>query len=242
MNGNHIYRVGEVKMSRTRKRTRTVEDVDTTQNFDKIQPLNQEQAEYMQLIAKNYITVCTGKAGSGKTAVASGMAVQYLLNKRIRKIILTRPAVGAEDLGYLPGDGVKKIHPYLMPLFEELGNFCDVNALMKQNKITILPLAYMRGCNIKDSIIIADECQNASFKLLQLLLTRLSENSKIIMTGDVKQSDLTYHQCDFSRVIEKVLKPLSEYEENRIGIINLNNSVRHWLVERIADRFEEIEN
>lgn len=228
-------------MSRTRKRVKPVEE-NVTQSFDKIQPLNQEQAEYIKLIARNYITVCTGKAGSGKTAVASGMAVQYLLSKKIKRIILTRPAVGAEDLGYLPGDGVKKIHPYLMPLFEELGNFCDVNALMKQNKIIIIPLAYMRGCNIKDSVIIADECQNASFKLLQLLLTRLSENSKIIMTGDIKQSDLTYNQCDFSRVIERVLKPLAEDEENRIGIMNLQHSVRHWLVERIADKFEELES
>lgn len=232
-------------MSRARSKKRLNTDnieENVTQSFNKLEPLNQEQAEYMKLIAKNYITVCTGKAGSGKTAVASGMAVQYLLNKKIRRIILTRPAIGAEDLGYLPGDGIKKIQPYLMPLFEELNNFCDVNALMKQNKIIIIPLAYMRGCNIKDSIIIADECQNASFKLLQLLLTRLSENSKIIMTGDIKQSDLTYNQCDFSRVIEKVLKPLSEDIENRIGIMNLQHSVRHWLVERIADKFEELES
>lgn len=227
-------------MSRAKKRLAHIEET-SPQSFEKIHPLNEEQADYIRLIAKNYITVCTGKAGSGKTAVASGVAVQYLLGKKIKRIILTRPAVGAEDLGYLPGDGVKKIHPYLMPLFEELGNFCDVNALMKQNKIVIIPLAYMRGCNIKDSIIIADECQNASFKLLQLLLTRLSENSKIIMTGDIKQSDLTYNQCDFSKVIEKILRPLSEDEENRIGIINLQRSVRHWLVEIIADKFEEME-
>jgi phosphate starvation-inducible PhoH-like protein len=230
-------------MSRAKKRRDNgIGEVVYEPIFETIKPLNEEQAELIKLIHKNYITVCTGKAGSGKTCVACGVAVQYLLNQKIKKIILTRPMVAAEDIGYRPGTGVEKIDPLIQPLFVELGKFCNVKALLKQNKIVVIPLADMRGINIEDSIILADECQNSDARLLKLLLTRLSDNSKIIMMGDTRQSDLRFYNCDFSKVIEEILRPISEEESGAIGIINLKTSVRHWLVELIADRFEEIED
>src|SRR6478736_8748293 len=130
-------------MSRA-NRARKINVDEPKKNFKSIQALNDEQGEYIRLIHSNDIIICTGRAGSGKTAIASGIAAEYLHNKKFEKIVLTRPCVGAENLGFLPGDGTQKISPYLMPLFTELSYFCDVASLIKQDKVLISPLAYMR--------------------------------------------------------------------------------------------------
>lgn len=206
--------------------------------FKSIQPLNDEQEEYIDKIRKHDITICTGRAGSGKTAIASGIAAEYLYYNRIQKIYLTRPCVGAEDLGYLPGHGEQKIHPYLMPLFEELGNFVDIKELMKSGQLEVVPLAYMRGRTLKNAFIVADEAQNASPLLLRMLLTRFGTNSKMVITGDVTQSDLPLKYANgFTRVIEQVVRPIESPGE--ICVVNLQKSVRHPLVEKIDRQFSQ---
>ena len=210
---------------------------------NRLKPRTENQKDYIRTAAENTITFCQGVAGSGKTHIAIGMALEYLLDEKIKKIIITRPVVeSGEKIGYLPGTAEEKIHPYLLPLLDEINHFIQIAqyvSLKTNNKIEIVPLGLMRGRNFHNAFIVADECQNASYDQLKMLLTRIGNNSKMILTGDVSQSDLHRHmQGGFYSMIGAL-----EGVEG-IGISRLNNSdiIRNPIIGKIIGRLDSYEN
>lgn len=163
-------------------------------------PKTPNQEEYVRTIVENEIIFCTGPAGSGKSACATGLACSYLRSKKVDRIIITRPIVeSGESLGFLPGDLSEKVGPYMRPIQEELRNYfsySELNALFNNTtgqdnqRIEVIPFAYMRGLSFHNAFIIADECQNATESQLKMLITRLGWNSKLVINGDITQSDL----------------------------------------------------
>lgn len=197
------------------------------------------QKNYTKAITDNTVTICTGPAGTGKTYLAIAMAVEALKREDISRIILTRPAVEAgEHLGFLPGDLQSKVDPYLRPLYDALFEMLGeekFNRCLERGIIEVAPLAYMRGRTLSNSMIILDESQNASLEQLFMVLTRLGEDSKIIVTGDVTQVDLQ----DKRSGLEKCAKILKGIEN--IAVVELGNRdvVRHKLVKDIIKAFEK---
>jgi len=172
-----------------------------------LKPRTKNQNLYIRTIAENSITFCQGVAGSGKTHIAIGMALEYLLTDKVKKIVITRPVVEAgEKLGYLPGTAEEKLHPYLLPILDEVNHFIpmyDYTKLKLTNRLEIVPLGLMRGRSFHDTFIVADECQNASYDQLKMLLTRIGMNSKMVLTGDIAQSDLNkYLRGGFMNIID----------------------------------------
>lgn len=210
---------------------------------NRLKPRTVNQNEFIRTVAENTITFCQGVAGSGKTHIAVGMALEYLLEGKVKKIVITRPVVeSGEKLGFLPGTAEEKLHPYLLPILDEVGYFIPMSqygSLKTQNKIEIVPLGLMRGRNFHDCFIVADECQNASYDQLKMLLTRIGNDSKMILTGDISQSDLVRHmRGGFIQLI----KGLDGTEG--IGISQLHNSdiVRNPIIGKILSRLDQIEN
>ncbi len=199
---------------------------------------NINQYKYLDIISKSTITFGIGPAGTGKTFLAVASAVKMYAENKIRKIVLTRPAVEAgERLGYLPGDLSQKIDPYLVPLFDSLEHFFgneNLGYLIEKRNIEIVPLAYMRGRTLNDACIILDEAQNATVNQIKMFLTRLGENSKVIITGDESQIDL--YKKDYSG-LKKTRKILSNIDD--ISVMEFQNSdiVRNPIVSKILDIF-----
>lgn len=165
------------------------------------------QQEYIRTILDNKITLCAGPAGSGKTFIASSLAIIGLLKEKYEKVVITRPMVQAgESTGYLPGSVLEKMEPMLLPIYDELEKYItrsDITKLIKSKQLEICPLALMRGRNFHNAFIVADECQNATYKQIMLLLTRFGQNSKMVLTGDETQSDLSgYAQGGFQDFID----------------------------------------
>ena len=201
---------------------------------------NINQYKYMDLIQNSTITFGIGPAGTGKTLLAVAAAVKMYSDQKIKKIVLTRPAVEAgERLGYLPGDLSQKIDPYLVPLFDSLeyffGNETLAHLLEKRN-IEIVPLAYMRGRTLNNACIILDEAQNATMSQIKMFLTRLGENSKIIITGDESQVDL--YSKDNSG-LKKTRKILSKIEEITVMEFQNTDIVRNPIVSKILEIFPD---
>lgn len=191
-----------------------------------------EQREYIKAIIQNDIILCSGCPGSGKTCIASGIGVDFLKRGLVDKLIISRPCIGTEDLGYLPGEFENKIDPFLQPLFTELEQFINVKQAIAQNKIKILPVSYMRGVTLKNAFIIIDEAENLNIRQLRMILTRYGEGSKLILNGDTKQSDLSIKESkDFQKTIDK-LRSIA-IPENKIAIVDLKISVRHPIIEKI---------
>ena len=201
---------------------------------------NVTQFKYIETIENSTITFGIGPAGTGKTFLAVASAVKMYTDEKIKKIVLTRPAVEAgERLGYLPGDLSQKIDPYLVPLFDSLDYFFGnetLQYLIEKRNIEIVPLAYMRGRTLNNACIILDEAQNATVSQIKMFLTRLGENSKMIITGDETQIDL--HNKDFSG-LKKTRKSLSNIEE--ISAVEFKNSdiVRNKIVSKILEVFPD---
>ncbi len=199
------------------------------------------QNEYIKCIMKHDLTFSIGAAGTGKTYLAVCYGVSELKKGNIEKIILTRPAVEAgESLGFLPGDLKEKVDPYLRPLYDALYDMLGVEqtqALIEKQVIEIAPLAYMRGRTLENAFIILDEAQNATVAQLKMFLTRLGFNSKMIITGDVSQTDLPNSKKSGLKICANLLSSLSE-----VGIINFkkHDVVRHPLVAKIIEKFEQI--
>ena len=199
---------------------------------------NVNQYKYLDIISNSTITFGIGPAGTGKTFLAVASAVKMYAENKIRKIVLTRPAVEAgERLGYLPGDLSQKIDPYLVPLFDSLEHFFgndNLGYLIEKRNIEIVPLAYMRGSTLNDACIILDEAQNATVNQIKMFLTRLGENSKVIITGDESQIDL--YKKDYSG-LKKTRKILSNIDD--ISVMEFQNSdiVRNPIVSKILDVF-----
>jgi phosphate starvation-inducible PhoH-like protein len=210
---------------------------------NRLKPRTDNQAEYIRTIAENTITFCQGLAGSGKTHIAIGMALEYLLDDKVKKIIITRPVLEAgEKIGYLPGTAEEKLHPYLLPILDEINHFITIahyTSLKLNNKIEVVPLGLMRGRNFHNCFIVADECQNASYDQLKMLLTRTGNNSRMVLTGDVGQSDLHRSQRGgFADMIEG-LKGLEG-----IGLVQLQGSdiVRNPIIVKILGRLDQLEH
>ena len=204
---------------------------------NRLSPRSINQKDYIRNVAENTITFCQGVPGSGKTHIAVGMALEYLLDYKVQKIVITRPVVEAgEKLGFLPGSVEEKLHPYLLPLFDEVNYFLKMehfNKLKSGRAIEIVPLGLMRGRSFHDAFIIADECQNASYDQLKMLLTRIGMNSKMVLTGDLDQSDLNFDQKGgFGYVINRL------QGANGVGFSNLEISdiVRNPIIAEIVHR------
>ena len=201
---------------------------------------NVTQFKYIETIENSTITFGIGPAGTGKTFLAVASAVKMYTDEKIKKIVLTRPAVEAgERLGYLPGDLSQKIDPYLVPLFDSLDYFFGnetLQYLIEKRNIEIVPLAYMRGRTLNNACIILDEAQNATVSQIKMFLTRLGEDSKMIITGDETQIDL--HNRNFSG-LKKTRKSLSNIEE--ISVVEFKNSdiVRNKIVSKILEVFPD---
>ena len=199
--------------------SKEISNISSTNNISiigskSIKVKNVTQFKYIETIDKSTITFGIGPAGTGKTFLAVASAVKMYNDEKIKKIVLTRPAVEAgERLGYLPGDLSQKIDPYLVPLFDSLEYFFGnetLQYLIEKRNIEIVPLAYMRGRTLNNACIILDEAQNATVSQIKMFLTRLGEDSKMIITGDETQIDL--NNKDFSG-LKKTRKSLSNIEE-----------------------------
>lgn len=207
-----------------------------------IKPKTAGQREYTRKIKKNTIVLGIGPAGTGKTFLAVAMAVTALRSKEISRIILTRPAVEAgERLGYLPGDLQSKIDPYLRPLYDALFEMLDAENYQKQLErgvIEIAPLAYMRGRTLDDAFIILDEAQNTTKEQMKMLLTRLGNNSKIVITGDITQIDLPHGTGSGLIQATKILEGIDDIAIHRFSERDV---VRHRLVRAIISAYEKFE-
>ena len=223
----------------TKRNGKKISSVEIIDNKS-IKVKNINQFKYMEIISNSTVTFGIGPAGTGKTFLAVASAVKLYAENKIRKIVLTRPAVEAgERLGYLPGDLSQKIDPYLVPLFDALEHFFGnekLGYLIEKRNIEIVPLAYMRGRTLDNACIILDEAQNATSNQIKMFLTRLGENSKIIITGDETQIDL--NKKDYSG-LRKTRKKLSNIDE--ISVMEFQNSdiVRNPIVSKILEVFPE---
>ena len=201
---------------------------------------NINQFKYMDMIQDSTITFGIGPAGTGKTFLAVASAVKLYSEQKIKKIVLTRPAVEAgERLGYLPGDLSQKMDPYLVPLFDSLEYFFgneNLAYLIEKRNIEIVPLAYMRGRTLNNACIILDEAQNATNSQIKMFLTRLGENSKIIITGDESQIDLYSKENSGLRKTRKILSKIEE-----ISVMEFQNTdiVRNPIVSKILEIFPD---
>ena len=205
-----------------------------------IQPKTPGQAEYLGQIADNDIVVGIGPAGTGKTYLAVAMAVDALSRKRVRRIVLARPAVEAgESLGFLPGDMQAKVDPYLRPLYDALEDMMPVERMQKAletRTIEIAPLAYMRGRTLADAFVILDEAQNATAAQMKMFLTRLGVNSKTVITGDKTQIDLPKREESGLMQIERILTGIDGIA---FHYLNETDVVRHRLVREIIKAYAE---
>jgi phosphate starvation-inducible protein PhoH and related proteins len=205
-----------------------------------VRPRTDGQARYVKAMREHDCTLCVGPAGSGKTWLAVGMAVSWLRSGQVKKIVLVRPAVEAgERLGYLPGDLVAKINPYLRPLFDALNDMMEaeqVKRYMESEIIEICPLAYMRGRTLNQAAIILDEGQNTTVPQMKMFLTRMGAGSKIIVTGDVTQVDLPPKTRSG---LTDAIGRLRNVE--RIALVHLESAdiVRNPLVTQILNAYEE---
>jgi phosphate starvation-inducible PhoH-like protein len=217
-----------------------LEDVVWRHRNLKVAPKSVNQKRYVDAIRRSTITFGIGPAGTGKTFLAIAMAVAALSRREVNRIILTRPAVEAgERLGFLPGDLMAKVDPYLRPLFDALNDMLDperVSSHLDKGIIEVAPLAFMRGRTINDSFVILDEAQNTTPEQMKMFLTRLGFGSKMVVTGDVTQVDLPREQKSGLLVVGDILEQVEGVEFVRFGGEDV---VRHKLVQRIVAAYAE---
>lgn len=245
---NIVEKTGKLKKSQVRE---IINGDDSDEKFvastqvkllqDKaLRPRTEGQQFYIRAMEKNDLVFCAGPAGSGKTYLSVAMAIQALRREEVRKIVLVRPAVEAgEKLGFLPGDLVAKVNPYLRPLLDALNEMLDfeiVKRYMETDVIEIVPLAFMRGRTLSNTFIILDEGQNTTITQMKMFLTRMGENSKIVVTGDITQQDIPNNVK--SGMID-AMERLSKIDH--IGIVKLSGKdiVRHRLVKEVVEAYEK---
>jgi phosphate starvation-inducible PhoH-like protein len=203
-------------------------------------PRSEKQKNYVRALKESDIVISTGPAGTGKTFLAVAVALTMLLDKKIERIILSRPAVEAgERLGFLPGDMREKVDPYLRPLYDSLYDLLDFKKIQKKieiGDIEIAPIAFMRGRTLKNSFAILDEAQNATDTQIKMFLTRIGENSKIVINGDPSQTDLPNKSLSGLNKSKKLLGHLRE-----ISVVDFDHTdvVRHPLVSKIVKAYSD---
>ena len=216
------------------------EDVVWSHRGKRITPKTVTQKRYVDAIREGTITFGIGPAGTGKTYLAIALAVAALSERQVGRIILTRPAVEAgERLGFLPGDVLAKVDPYMRPLFDALYDTMDperLNTYMERGTIEVAPLAFMRGRTLNDSFIILDEAQNTSPEQMQMFLTRLGFGSKVVVTGDVTQVDLPREQASGLIQVQDILGDVDGISFVQFGHEDV---VRHKLVQRIVEAYKK---
>jgi len=215
------------------------EEVLTVAGKKVISPRTLSQKRYLETIKKKDLVFAIGPAGTGKTYLAVAVAVAYFLQNKVKMIVLTRPAVEAgEKLGFLPGDLVQKVNPYLRPLYDALNDMLDfkkVQEMLDSGQIEVAPLAFMRGRTLNDAFIILDEAQNTTSEQMKMFLTRMGFNSKMVVTGDITQVDLPEKVTSGLIQASQVLKNLPE-----VGFIYFDQKdvIRHSLVGKIVEAYE----
>jgi phosphate starvation-inducible PhoH-like protein len=215
------------------------EDVVWRHRGKKITPKTVNQKHYVDAIRSCTVTFGIGPAGTGKTYLAMALAVAALSDRQVGRIILTRPAVEAgERLGFLPGDVLAKVDPYMRPIFDALYDMLDperLSASMERGTIEVAPLAFMRGRTLNDSFVILDEAQNTTPEQMQMFLTRLGFGSKMVVTGDVTQVDLPREQASGLIQVQEILSGMDSVAFVRFGHEDV---VRHKLVQRIVEAYK----
>jgi phosphate starvation-inducible PhoH-like protein len=212
----------------------------TTPDGEAIKPRSPNQERLVQSAAANDVVFTIGPAGTGKTYVAVALAVAALNNHEVNKIVLSRPAVEAgEELGFLPGDFYEKVAPYLRPLYDALGEMMPRDELaesLEQDRVEVVPLAYMRGRTLKSSFVILDEAQNATTGQMKMFLTRLGPRSQAIVTGDITQTDLQDQSASGLIQVQHILKGIDGIE---FVYLEREDVARHRLVKDIIAAYEE---
>jgi len=220
--------------------TEVLDDVIWRHRATRVAPKTVNQKRYTDAIKRSTVTFGIGPAGTGKTFLAVAMAAAALARKEVSRIILTRPAVEAgERLGFLPGDLMAKIDPYLRPLFDALHSMFEaekVATMMEKGIIEVAPLAFMRGRTLDDSFIILDEAQNTTPEQMKMFLTRLGFNSRMVVTGDITQVDLPREQHSGLVVVGDILQDVDGIDFVRFSG---DDVVRHRLVQRIVEAYGE---
>ena len=241
---NVRYVIGLVRAGQEERISELTQDVICISSKGRpIKPKTIGQKQYVDSIFKNTVTIGVGPAGTGKTYLAVAEAVAAFRERKINRIILTRPAVEAgERLGFLPGDLQSKVDPYLRPLYDALFDMLGAETYQKyleRGNIEVAPLAYMRGRTLDDSFIILDEAQNTSCEQMKMFLTRMGFGSKMVITGDATQIDLPADKMSGLKQAVRVLKGVEG-----IGICELNDQdvVRHVMVQRIIRAYQDYED
>jgi phosphate starvation-inducible PhoH-like protein len=226
----------------TETRQRSADEIDIYVKGKAIRPKTDGQKRYVQAMVENDLTFCVGPAGTGKTYLAVAVAASLLKHGQVKRIILARPAVEAgERLGFLPGDLQAKVNPYLRPLFDALHDMMDfeqVKRFMANDVIEVIPLAFMRGRTLNESVIILDEAQNTTPSQMLMFLTRLGHDSKMIVTGDPSQVDLPEEQQ--SGLVDALAK-LRGIRNIAAVELERGDIVRHRLVQNIVNAYERQE-
>ena len=226
-------------MNSSKSNIRSIDQVIKTPRRSVI-PKSKQQSEYLKTLLNEDIVISLGPAGTGKSYLAVSVAVNMLMEKKIEKVILSRPAVEAgERLGFLPGDMKEKVDPYLQPLYDalyDLFGYEKVQRKIETGEIEIAPLAFMRGRTLKNSFAILDEAQNASLTQIKMFLTRIGENSKIVVNGDPSQIDLINKNQSGLLKSAKILKNVKE-----VKCIEFDHTdvVRHPLVSKIIQAYQQ---
>jgi len=207
---------------------------------NKIEAKSYNQKNYIKSLHKNEITFCNGPAGSGKTHLAVACAIEAVSKGIVSKIVVTRPVMSAgESIGYLPGTAERKLHPYMLPVFDEFEYYVSkeqVSFWRNEGTIEVAPIGFMRGRSFHDSFIIGDECQNLSMEQMKMFLTRMGKGSKLVITGDESQSDLPLR---FRGAFQTCLDKLQDIDG--LGIVTLENQdiVRNSIIPKILEKLGE---
>ncbi len=202
----------------------------------KLKPKTENQKDYIIEMSESDVTFCSGPAGSGKTAVAVGMACQYILDDEVEKIVITRPVVeSGRGIGFLPGSLNEKVHPYMVPIIEEMKLYLGMetyNSMRTTNTIEICPLEYMRGRNFHNTFMILDEAQNATFEQIKMFMTRIGIGSKAVVNGDLDQTDLRGESGGLKDCMDRL------EDLHGVGVCYLTNDdiVRNNIISKILTR------
>ena len=241
-NNDIVYSVkngNSLNMEKSKNNIRSIDQIIKTPRRSVI-PRSKRQSDYLKALLNEDIVISLGPAGTGKSYLAVSVAVSMLMEKKIEKVILSRPAVEAgERLGFLPGDMKEKVDPYLRPLYDalyDLFGYEKIQRKIETGEIEIAPLAFMRGRTLKNSFAILDEAQNASLTQIKMFLTRIGENSKLVVNGDPSQIDLINKNQSGLIQSKKILKNIKE-----IKCIEFNHEdvVRHPLVSKIIQAYQQ---